>query len=71
MVADGLSGLREAVAEVFPEARFQLCWLHKVKNLLVKVRKRDRASLAYDLKLIYKAEGIQAAKEAFSLFKLL
>lgn len=71
VVADGLSGLREAVAEVFPEARFQLCWLHKVKNLLLKVRKRDRASLAYDLKLIYKAEGIQAAKEAFSLFKLL
>ncbi len=71
VVSDGLLGLREAVSRVFPEARLQLCWLHKVKNLLAKVRKRDRAALAYDLKLIYKAENLQGAKQAFSLFKLL
>ena len=70
IVADGLTGLAEAAAEVFPSAQFQLCWLHKVKNLLAKVRARDRAALAYDLKLIYKAENLRAAKEALTLFKL-
>ena len=70
IVADGLTGLPEAAAETFPSAQFQLCWLHKEKNLLAKVRARDRAALAYDLKLIYKAENLRAAKEAFTLFKM-
>ncbi len=70
IVADGLAGLREAAVEIFPSAHFQLCWLHKVKNLMAKVRARDRAALAYDLKLIYKAENLRAAKEAFTLFKM-
>ncbi len=70
IVADGFAGLAEAAAEIFPSAQFQL-WAGEGKNLLSKVRARDRAALAYDLKLIYKAENQQAAKEAFTLFKLL
>jgi len=69
IVADGLAGLDKAVMKVFPSAKFQLCWLHKVKRVLHKIRIQDRQIVALLLKNIYKAESREKALKAFSVFK--
>ena len=66
IVADGLAGFAEAAAEVSPAAAFQL-WAGEGKSLLAKVRARDRAALAYDLKLRYKTEKPASSKGGFYL----
>jgi len=33
VIADGASGLREALNRVFPETRLQRCWVHKERNI--------------------------------------
>lgn len=37
MIADGVSGLWKALRDVFPTARQQRCWVHKMRNILDKV----------------------------------
>jgi putative transposase len=41
-IGDGLTGLPHAVKEIFPKADFQSCLLHKMRQSLAEVRKRDR-----------------------------
>lgn len=64
IVADGLTGLPEAVAAVFPQAQFQRCIVHQVRNTLAKVRRAHRQAVADDLKTIYQQETKEAAEQA-------
>lgn len=52
-IADGLSHLEEAVLEVYPKAMLQKCVVHKIRNILVKCRPKDKAALASDLRSIF------------------
>ena len=64
IVGDGLAGLREAIAEVYPGSRYQHCVMHAVRNTLMKVKVRDRSEIANDLKKVYKArDKAEAIKE--------
>ena len=63
-ITDGLPGLEEAIKKIFPEADWQLCVLHAVRDALNKSRKKDRDALAEDLKKIYRAESQKEAEEA-------
>jgi len=63
-ITDDLPGLEEAIKKIFPEADWQLCVLHAVRDTLNKVRKNDREALAEDLKKIYRAESREEAEEA-------
>ncbi len=49
---------------IFPEADWQLCMLHVIRNTLHKVRRTDREALAQDLKTVYQAEAEEEAREA-------
>jgi len=69
IVGDNLPGLEEAVALVYPRADFQSCVLHKVRNTLKKVRKRDQSAVAEDLKRIYEAHHEGLWRENFERFK--
>jgi len=69
IVGDNLPGLEEAVSLVYPKADFQSCVLHKVRNTLKKVRKRDREAVAEDLKRIYEAHNEGLWRENFERFK--
>ncbi len=42
VVGDNLPGLEEAVKLIYPLADFQSCVLHKIRNTLNRVRKRER-----------------------------
>ena len=37
---DGCPGLATAIQTVYPRALHQRCWVHKMRNILEKVRKR-------------------------------
>lgn len=67
-IGDGLSGLEEALREIFPGADFQHCVVHHMRNCLKGVRKRDREGLAEDMKKIFRAKNREEAyKELMEL----
>ena len=63
-ISDDLPGIEEAVREIFPSAKWQLCVLHMVRDTLAKVRKKDREALAQDLKAVYRADTVKQAHRA-------
>ena len=48
--ADGLSGIKEAIAAAFPKTEYQRCIVHQVRNTLKYVPDKDRKAFAADLK---------------------
>ena len=55
--ADGLSGIKEAIATAFPNTEYQRCIVHQVRNTLKYVPDKDRKAFAADLKTIYHASN--------------
>ena len=53
IVADGITGLEEEVARVFPDSKFQKCVVHKMRNILNKTRPKDKSEMAEDLKKVF------------------
>ena len=49
IIADGLTGLEDEVLGIFPDAEFQKCVVHKMRNVLNKARPKDKAEMAEDL----------------------
>lgn len=68
-VFDGLSGLEEAFKAVYSKADVQRCVVHKVRNTLNRVRKKDQCEVAGDLKLIYRAPNKEIALQMFQQFE--
>ena len=62
--ADGLSGIKEAIATAFPKTEYQRCIVHQVRNTLKYVPDKDRKSFASDLKTIYHASDEEKARLA-------
>lgn len=62
--ADGLTGIKEAIAAAFPKAEYQRCIVHQVRNTLKYVAEKDRKPFAADLKTIYHAPNEEKALEA-------
>lgn len=52
-IADGISNLEESLAEVYPKALLQKCVVHKIRNILIKCRPKDKAIIAEDLRHIF------------------
>ena len=72
VVADGLPGLPEAIQKVFPDARFQVCAVHKIRNILRKTRPGDKEAVARELKWVFDnfetADTVAEAKTKLSAF---
>jgi len=68
VVADGAGGIREAVAEAFPDARLQRCWTHRLRNLLEALPLAERRPCLRDLRAIYRAATKRAAVAAYWRF---
>ena len=62
--ADGLSGIKEAIAAAFPNTEYQRCIVHQVRNTLKYVPDKDRKAFATDLKTIYNSPTEEKAREA-------
>jgi len=52
-IADGLAGFEDEVQKVFPGVEFQKCAVHKMRNILLKTRPKDKEEVAKDLKEIF------------------
>ena len=52
---DGLKGLSEAIASVYPKTIIQLCVVHQIRNSLRYVPYKEKKAVASDLKAIYQA----------------
>lgn len=68
IVTDGCPGLAAAIATVYPRVAHQRCWVHKMRNLLEHVRRRDFPAVKHDAQAIYLAENRAAAVRAFHAF---
>jgi len=68
VVCDGLKGLPDAIAQVWPQAITQTCIVHLLRNSFRYASKRDWAAIAKDLKPVYTAVSESAALDAFAGF---
>ena len=64
LCADGLTGIKEAIAAAFPKTEYQRCIVHQVRNTLKYVPDKDRKAFATDLKTIYQASDEKKALDA-------
>jgi transposase-like protein len=69
IVTDGCPGLAAVIQVVYPRVRHQRCWVHKMRNILEKVRQRDSDQVKADARAIYLAPNLAAAREAFHQFQ--
>jgi putative transposase len=68
LVCDGLSGLPDAVAQVWPATVVQTCIVHLLRNSFRYASKKDWSAIARDLKPVYTAPTEAAALERFVEF---
>lgn len=64
LCADGLSGIKEAIAAAYPKTEYQRCIVHQVRNTMKYVSDKDRKPFCADLKTIYQAPTEEKALEA-------
>jgi putative transposase len=69
IVTDGCAGLAAALQTVYPQVQHQRCWVHKMRNILEKVRKRDYDAVKADAQAIYGADSVRQARQAFGKFR--
>ena len=69
-VTDGLKGMSEALAAVFPATTLQTCIVHLLRHSLEFVSGRDRKPLAVALRPIYTAASAEAASAALETFAI-
>jgi putative transposase len=68
IVTDGCAGLAAAIQTVYPHVPQQRCWVHKMRNILERVRRRDRLTVKQDAQAIYEADHRRAAEHAAAVF---
>jgi len=57
VTADGLSGLESSVEEEFPGTLFQKCLVHKIKNVIMKVRASSKEEIKSDFWDVFRLES--------------
>ncbi len=60
-ITDGLTGIRNACLDVYPDARHQSCWTHLCRNVVKHVRSKDKKRILEGLKAIYNAASAEEA----------
>lgn len=61
-IADGALGFWAALPEIWRQTKEQLCWLHKTRNILDKLPKREQTQAANRLRASYLASEAEAAR---------
>ena len=66
---DGLAGFTNVVEELFTDVKIQRCIVHLQRNILAKVRVKDRKEIAEDFKNVYTQKDLDLATEKLEIFK--
>lgn len=69
IVTDGCPGLAAALQTVYPQVKHRRCWVHKMRNILQKVRQRDYEAVKTGAQAIYRAPDVRQARQAFRRFR--
>jgi transposase-like protein len=65
VVTDGAPGLIAALKFIYPHARHQRCWFHKLQNVSSCVRKKDQPQVIAGARAIYQSATRREAMVAF------
>src|SRR5688500_11325538 len=68
-VTDGLKGMSEALAAVFPKATLQACIVHLIRHSLDFANWKERKPMAMALRPIYAAASAEAASAVLDDFE--
>src|SRR6516225_10168982 len=68
IVTDGCPGLAAAIETVYPRALHQRCWVHKMRNILEKVRRRDHDAVKADAQGSIGPKAVARPKPPFAPF---
>ena len=66
---DGVSGLEEGAKAIFPGVVVQRCIVHLIRNSIKYVPAKDYKKFTADLKKVYGAPSLKAARAAFETFQ--
>lgn len=69
-VFDGLTGLGNAVKEIFPACLTQNCLVHQIRQTLNYVRPCHKEEVAADLKLVYRSLSLTETKDKILKIKI-
>ncbi len=69
ITSDDLPGIEEAISAVYPEAAYQGCVVHVMRNSLKHVSHKDKKAFSSDMKSIYQAPTEEAALMALDELK--
>ena len=69
VVCDGLQGLPDSVAAVWPETVVQTCVVHLMRNSFKYASKADWPAISAGLKLVYHAATLPEAEDRFADLK--
>ena len=67
VIGDGIPGLWKALGEVYPSAKEQRCWIHKMRNVVDKVPKAKQEEILDRLRVAYQAESRAVAEQHLAL----
>jgi len=69
IVMDGSAGLKAACELMFPQAKIQRCWVHKLRNVSSYCKAKYEEDCLKDAKKIYLAENRKEALRKFKAWK--
>jgi len=69
VITDGCAGLAAALEVVYPRVLHQRCWVHKMRNILEKARKRDYDEIRAGAQAIYLAGSARESRDLFRRFR--
>jgi putative transposase len=65
VVTDGCAGLHQALETVYPYISRQRCWVHKLRNVANRIRRKDQEDCLAGARLVYLANNKREAVKAF------
>lgn len=69
VIADGALGLWKALRNVFPVAKRQRCWIHKMRNVLDKVAERHQEDVRELLRQMYHSYSADHTRALIKIFR--
>jgi len=72
IASDGAKGIKAAINMVYPYAKWQLCYVHKIRNLLKHIRQKtqNREGIMSQARAIYATKTKRQAEKRFDKFYL-
>ena len=67
-LSDGVVGMKTALAKTYPQAHFQHCLVHVMRNICAKVRVEDRKAIMNEFKQIHQQPNKEAAIKVLHAF---